>query len=81
MPRPCVVETHDRGYIIRQKRFCGCHGLVPWRLTFPANAQAPISKSIKRETPRGEPVASRRVLQLLCSHARESSRHKAVASH
>jgi hypothetical protein len=31
---------------------------VPWRLTFIAEAQALITKSTKRETPRGKPVAS-----------------------
>ncbi len=39
--------------------FCGCHGLVPWRLTFIAEGQALITKSIKRETPRGKAVASK----------------------
>ena len=38
--------------------FCGCHGLVLRSLTFIAEAQALITKSIKLETPRGKPVAS-----------------------
>src|SRR6266404_5028301 len=37
---------------------CGCHGLAPWRLTFIAEAQALLTKSIKRETPRRKAVAS-----------------------
>jgi len=43
---------------------CGCHGLAPWRLTFIAEAQALLTKSIKRETPRRKAVASGRVVQL-----------------
>jgi len=43
---------------------CGCHGLAPWRLTFNAEAQALLTKSIKRETPRRKAVASGRVAQL-----------------
>jgi hypothetical protein len=57
----------------------GCHGLVPWRLTFVAKAQA-ITESTKRETPRRKAVASRRVLRHFCSRERESPRRKAVAS-
>jgi hypothetical protein len=52
MPRPCAGEIHARGNKIRQKGFCRCHGLVPWRLTFDAEAQASISKSTKGESPR-----------------------------
>jgi len=60
---------------------CGCHGLVPWRLTFIAEAQALITKSIKRKTPRGKPVASiRELCEFLCSRERESPRRKTVAS-
>jgi hypothetical protein len=39
--------------------FGGCHGLVPWRLTFIAKVQVLIIKSIKRETPRRKAVASK----------------------
>jgi len=43
---------------------CGCHGLAPWRLTLIAEAQTLVTKSHKRESPRGKPVASGRVAQL-----------------
>src|SRR6266404_3616031 len=49
---------------LRFSSVCGCHGLAPWRLTFIAEAQALLTKSIKRETPRRKAVASGRVAQL-----------------
>jgi hypothetical protein len=63
-----------------RKSLCRCHGLVPWRFTFPAEPQALITESIKRETPRRKAVASLKVLRLSCSSKRDSPRRKAVAS-
>ena len=80
MPRPCAVETHARRYKIRRKGSCRCHGLVPWRLTLAAKAQAPITKSIEREPPRRKALASSRVLRLFVAAKREPPRRKAVAS-
>src|SRR6266404_6570460 len=37
MPRPCAVEAHARGYKVSS--VCGCHGLVPWRLTLAATTK------------------------------------------
>src|SRR5258705_8441080 len=36
MPRPCAAEAHARSYKTQRKDFCGCHGLVPRRLTLAA---------------------------------------------
>src|SRR5882724_8789350 len=36
MPRPCAVEAHARSHKTQRKDFCGCHGLVPRRLTLAA---------------------------------------------
>jgi hypothetical protein len=58
----------------------GCHGLVPWRLTLLAQPHVQLTESTKRETPRRNAMASRRVLQHFCSCERESRRRKAVAS-
>jgi hypothetical protein len=68
MPRPCAVEAHARGYKNVSK---GCG---------PAEAQGPVAKSIKRETPRRKAVASQGVGSCLCSRERETPRRKAVAS-
>ena len=42
MPRPCAVEVNARGYKIRRKGFCGCHGLAPWSLTLAAKKEKAV---------------------------------------
>src|SRR6266404_886113 len=80
MPRPCAVEAHARSYKKNVEEICGCHGLVPWRLTLVAKAQEFIAKNFKRETPRREAVASSRVVPFLRSGERETPRREAAAS-
>src|SRR5689334_9036288 len=36
MPRACPVEYYARCYTTDRTRLSGCHGLVPWSLTFVA---------------------------------------------
>src|SRR5258705_13632759 len=47
MPRPCAVETHARGYKKGAEKFCGCHGLAPWRFTFPMKLSGNYGISVK----------------------------------
>src|SRR6266404_3332189 len=71
MPRPCAVEPHVRAYKISPSGFADatalCRGASrsplqnKTSLTFPAEAQAPSAKSIKREALRRSAGASQRV--------------------
>src|SRR6266566_4873682 len=60
---------------------CGCHGLVPWRLTFIAKAlrhYSPKASSVSLHGARPWHLGEGR--SFICSRERESPRRKAVAS-
>src|SRR5258705_11958519 len=40
MPRACPVEVHVCCYSKIRRRFPGCHGLAPWRLTLVATPES-----------------------------------------
>ena len=79
MPRPCAVETHARCYKEGAEKFCGCHGLVPWRVTLAAIIVAAESFCRCHGLCAVEAHVSHEVKRQL-RHQRETPRHKAVAS-